>query len=80
MRPKSTDVQGNNRSAPACGHCGLPLAADTTVCPFCEKRVARVAPNGGRMILGVSERTLLLVAAGILTLAAAVTALAALTS
>lgn len=78
MRAKSTDLQDNSRSeAPSCAHCGLPLLAEARYCPFCERKVARISPHGGRIILGVSERTLLLIAAGVLALGAVVSLLAA---
>ncbi len=79
MRPKPSDLH-DHHLAPACGHCGLPLATGVKVCPFCDRKVTRPSVAGGRIILGVSERTLLLLAAGILVLAAVVTALAALAS
>lgn len=80
MRPKPTDLHGHHL-APACGHCGLPLAQGVKVCPFCDRRVSRGASGpGGRVILGVQERTLLFLAAAILAVAAVVTALAAIAS
>ncbi len=74
MRPESTDLQGNHRSdSPTCGNCGLPLAHGVTVCPFCARDVAERPVGAGRAILGVSERTLLYVAAAALVLAGIVT-------
>ncbi len=81
MRPESTDLQGNHRSdSPTCANCGLPLAHGVTVCPFCARNVADEPAGAGRAILGVSERTVLYVAAAALALAGIVTAAVAIFS
>lgn len=91
VRPEH-DIQGNHRSeAPACHRCGLPLLDDAEFCPYCERfldegAVARLlgrrrpvtAASPARRVAGVPERLLLLVGAGVFTLAAIASVIAAL--
>ena len=91
VRPEH-DIQGNHRSeAPACHRCGLPLLDDAEFCPYCERfldegtvarllgRRRQVTPTGtARRLVGVPERLLLLVGAGVFTLAAIASVIAAL--
>ncbi len=93
VRPEH-DIQGNHRSeAPACHRCGLPLLDDAEYCPYCERyldegAVSRIlgrrrpvaAIGHARRIAGVPERLLLLVGAGVFTLAAIISIIAALTT
>jgi hypothetical protein len=62
------DRQGHHSSeAPACHRCGVPLLADTTFCPYCERWLDEPGPvrrrdtagrSGGRFAV-VTERALL---------------------
>jgi hypothetical protein len=64
------DRQGHHSSeAPACHRCGVPLLADTTFCPYCERWLDEPGPvrrrdtagrSGGRLAV-VTERALLTV-------------------
>lgn len=82
MRAES-DLQGNHRSeAPACHHCGLPLLAEASFCPFCERwqdesRIGRLlhraTPPAAEVarVGGSSERVMLLIGLGVFALVAA---------
>lgn len=62
------DRQGHHSSeAPACHRCGVPLLADTTFCPYCERWLDEPGPvrrrdpasrSVGRLAV-VTERALL---------------------
>lgn len=91
MRAES-DLQGNYRSeAPACHHCGLPLLAEASFCPFCERwqdesRLGRllhrstVASADTRRVAGSSERVMLVVGLGVFAVVAATSIFIALTA
>lgn len=92
MRAES-GLQGHHRSeTPACHRCGLPLLAEASFCPFCERwldesRLGRLlhrhgSPTrpDGRVAAGPAERVLLAVGLGVFALAAAVSLIFALTA
>ena len=48
MRVES-DRQGHHSSeTPACHRCGVPLLADTTFCPYCERWLDEGSGRGAR--------------------------------
>jgi hypothetical protein len=83
-----SDLQGHHRSeTPACHRCGLPLLADASFCPYCERwldegtlpRILKRRTDGApRRWAGVSQRMLLAVGVTLFTLVAAVSIVAAL--
>ena len=93
MRAES-GLQGHHRSeTPACHRCGLPLLAEASFCPFCERwldesRIGRLlhrhgapaARPDGRVTASPTERVLLAVGIGVFTLVAAVSLIFALTA
>lgn len=89
MRAES-DLQGHHRSeTPACHRCGLPLLADASFCPYCERWLDEgglprllakrrgMGHRDGRRFAGVSERLLLVVGLTLFTLVAAASIVAA---
>lgn len=92
MRAES-GLQGHHRSeTPACHRCGLPLLADASFCPFCERwldesRIGRLLHRHGthtraqgRVAAGPTERVLLVVGIGVFALVAAASFIFALTA
>lgn len=90
MRAES-DLQGHHRSgAPGCHRCGLPLMADATYCPYCERRLhegplrrilssrRRPAAAGGRAPSATPERILLIAGLVVFGIAAAACIVAAI--
>lgn len=92
MRAES-GLQGHHRSeTPACHRCGLPLLADASFCPFCERwldesRLGRLLHRhgahsraDGRVAASATERALLAVGVGVFALVATVSLILALTA
>lgn len=90
MRTKS-DIEWSPQSgAPGCHRCGLPLLADATFCPYCERRLqenvmtrlvdrgrATLRPGHGRTIAGLPERVFFVLCASFFGMIAVASAIAA---
>lgn len=82
------DRQGHHSSeAPACHRCGVPLLAETTFCPYCERwlddpadpdRATRWADRAPHFVSRLTERALLTIGFVFFSVVAAVCVAAAL--